>query len=250
MGDLTFLRENFSRVGWFIPPYIRLGALGQIAKDIQDRGGQFSADDLERALGLIYDAGGMAAMVSERYPLTPCIRDYQVTIGEAVEAHFLGLDHVAVSGLIPVIEGAGRQLAQVRGLSATTVKDVFKSLAADCKQEAIAKRLGDFEEVASMMDSFSSFTTDYLYVNSGSYPGADGTNRHGILHGAYADTHYGRPLNFYKTVAAVDFLTFVSSFRANLSWLAPSTTSQSIELARYYVTLSRLKRLKPHGEAG
>jgi hypothetical protein len=250
MGDLTFLRETFSRVGWFIPPYIRLGALGRVAKDIHDRGDQFGPDDLESALTLIYDAGGMAAMVSERYPLTPCIRDYQVTIGEAVEAHFLGLDHVAVSGLIPVIEGAGRQLAQARGLGASTIKDVFKTLAADCKQEAISKQLGDIEEVASMMDSFSSFTTDYLYVNSSSYPGADGTNRHGILHGAYADTHYGRPLNFFKTVAAVDFLTFVSSFRAHLSWLAPDTTTRSTQLAQYYLMLMRLKRVRPRGEAG
>jgi hypothetical protein len=99
--------------------------------------------------------------------------------------------------------------------------------------EAITQNKGAPNEVISMMDSFATFTSEYVYVGSQSYPLADKTNRHGIAHGAYSDHDYGRPLNFYKTIAAVDFLTFVASFRAaipvrsrRLSRLPPHRTPQ------------------------
>jgi hypothetical protein len=74
----------------------------------------------------------------------------------------------------------------------------------------------------------------FFFAESTLYPFTDGTNRHGIAHGAYSDSDYGSPINFYKTIAAVDFLTFVSSFKANLSWLAPNSTPESMKLAAYY----------------
>jgi hypothetical protein len=43
---------------------------------------------------------------------------YQETIAEAILAHFSGLRHVAVGGLILVVEGIGRELARQRGLTA------------------------------------------------------------------------------------------------------------------------------------
>jgi hypothetical protein len=91
-----------------------------------------------------------------------------------------------------------------------------------------------------MMDSFVFFVKNYMYVDSSLYPLVDKTNRHGITHGAYKDADYGRPLNFFKTIAAIEFLTFVSSFRANISWLAPSPTDASLELARHYLMLRKL----------
>jgi hypothetical protein len=199
---------------------------------------------LETALAPIYGPVNLAAMVLERYPLAPIIQNYKLTIEEAVEAHFLGLDHVAVGGLVPVIEGAGRQLAAARGITASGVKQVFTALADDCKREVTSKRLGAWTEVVSMLDSFAAFTSNYFYAASTSYPLSDKTNRHGITHGAYTDGDYGSPLNFYKTIGAVDFLTFVSSFRANISWLAPDHTSRSNRLAAYYLALGGLKKLR------
>jgi hypothetical protein len=81
-------------------------------------------------------------MVMHRYPIAPIIQDYRETIAEAIEAHFFGLNHVAIAGLVPVIEGAGRQLATQRGL--TGVWDVFNTLAADCKQEVTRRGMGGY----------------------------------------------------------------------------------------------------------
>jgi hypothetical protein len=68
-------------------------------------------------------------MVLHRYPLAPTIRNYESTICEAVKAHFLGLDHIAAAGLIPVIEGAGRLLASQRGINSRSIREVFTALA-------------------------------------------------------------------------------------------------------------------------
>ena len=133
-GSLDIWKARFNSVGWFIPPYIQMGFLSGVAADIGNKEDNFEQADLEKILSIAYNAVSLANMVINRYPLAPIVNDYKQTISEAVEAHFLGLDHVATGGLIPVIEGAGRQLAGERGLtSGGSIKDVFKSLATDCK---------------------------------------------------------------------------------------------------------------------
>jgi hypothetical protein len=244
-SNLDGLHRALSRAGWFIPPYTSLGFLYRIAEEIMQQGDGFSQDSLEVALTLLYGAEGVAAMVTERYAAAPVIQDYRVTIAEAAEAHFLGLDHVAVGGLVPVIEGAGERLAAARGLRERTPVNLFRALAKNCKAEVRAKGLGAVAEVECMLDSFVAFARDYLYKDDRCYPLADGTNRPGITHGRYADRDYGRPLNFYKTIAAVDFLTFVASLRANLSWFAPEPTEASRPLAAHYRELMRLRARRP-----
>jgi hypothetical protein len=128
VGGLPFLHQAFNRVGWFIPPYIQSGLLHKLAGEIASRGEQYSQDELEAALTRLYGAYDLAAMVMHRYTIAPVIRDYRETIAEAVEAHFFGLNHIAIGGLVPVIEGAGKRLALERGLKPTNVREVFLSL--------------------------------------------------------------------------------------------------------------------------
>ena len=240
-GTLSHFEEAFSSVGWFLPPYATMGFLSLLAAEVKKSGGSFSQQDLQMWLGHLYEPEGLAAMVSSRYPVTPTICEYKETISEAIEAHLLGLHHVAVGGLVPVIEGVGRDLLSQRGLPIPDgVRGVFAALANDCKQESIDKGIGATGEVISMMNSFAWFTHNVLYVNSGAYPFLDKTNRHGIMHGVYKDQDYGQPINFYKTIGAVDFLCFVSAFRANVSWLAPSPNDESQGLAAYYRGLQKL----------
>jgi hypothetical protein len=54
---------------------------------------------------------------------------------------------VAVGGLIPVIEGVGRELAAQRGLPSNGhTSDVLKALAENCKQESKTKKLRPFNK--------------------------------------------------------------------------------------------------------
>ena len=108
-------------------------------------------------------------MVSERYHSVPYICEYSETIAECVGAYFLGLNRIAVSGLMPVIEGAGRKLAESRSVQVTSIKSVFKNLAADCKSDVIANNIGAVGEIVSKIDAFIEFTDNNLYINSNNY---------------------------------------------------------------------------------
>jgi hypothetical protein len=237
VGTLQHLEKAFKNVGWFLPPYAALGFLSPLGGEILRRGEDFGQGDLEERLGYLYGPEGLAAMVCNSYSITPVICDYQKTISESIEAHFLGLHHVAVAGLVPVIEGAGRDLLQQRGLSSKSVQGVFAKLAKDCKREAVEKQLGAIGEVISMLDSFLWFAENILYAGTGMNQFLDGANRNGITHGAYKDVNYGKPINFYKVIGAIDFLCFVSAFRASISWLAPDPSIASRNLAIYYHVL-------------
>lgn len=246
MSALDHYKESFNSVGWFIPPYVTLGFLGHLSKEISGRGSEFSQKDLEQWLSFVYSPDNLAAMVSERYAITPYISDYKIIITEAIEAHFLGLNHIAVSGLMPVIEGAGKKLAESRNVTWDSITNVFVNLANDCKTDAKTNNIGAVDEIFSMMDSFIYFSKHHLYINSNNYMLPDKTNRHGILHGVYTDADYGLPLNFYKSIAAVDFLCFVSAFRAAISWFAPSPTARSKNLSAYYKNCIVLSKSNPY----
>ncbi|WHH52876.1 hypothetical protein QFA96_12305 [Pseudomonas sp. Ap32] len=234
-GTLEHFRSDFNKVGWFIPPYVTMGFLSNVCRDIRSKGPLFTQDDLEQMLALVYSPANLASMVTERYPKTPFIQNYKLIISEAVQAHFMGLDHVAVAGLMPVIEGAAKKIAADRGVTFGHIRPGFKALADDCKRDAIENNIGDVGELVSMMDSFSDFTDGNLYINSEKYPQPDMTNRHGILHGAFSDEEYGKPINFYKSIAAIDFLCLISAFKAHISWMAPNPTEKSTSLALFYV---------------
>ena len=234
LGDLG---NRLNSVGWFVPPYFSSGLLDTVATTIARRKGLFTQADLGDVLARVYDAKRLASMVLNRYPQTPVITVYAQTISEAVMAHFLRLSHVAVGGLIPVVEGAGRRLATERGLNGQEqIKMVFKSLTGYAKQEVIARRIGATDEIVTMLDSFLGFIEHYFFSKSADYPLMDRTNRNGIAHGAYTDAEYGKPISFYKTIAAVDFLTFVSSLKTSkMSGFVPADTPQSTALAARYV---------------
>lgn len=250
VGSLDYYKKVFNSIGWFIPPYTPMKFLGILAQAIDANGVLFEQNKIEELLAFTYSAENLAAMVCERYPITPFIQEYSEIISESVEAHFAGLDHVAVAGLMPVIEGAGRKIADSRSVHTRSIKKLFLNLAEDCKKESIEKKIGDVAAIISMMDSFSVFAQKHLYIESSDYSLHDKTNRHGILHGVYSDKDYGNPINFYKSIAAVDFLCFVSAFRASISWLAPSPTEFSYKLALHYHLCQLMSRKRPRSSNG
>ncbi|MES2390915.1 MAG: hypothetical protein V4555_04695 [Acidobacteriota bacterium] len=228
-------------VGWFVPPYVSVGLLETVAQNITQAQGQFTVDDLERVLAFIYTPDRLSSMVVSRYPQIPVVELYQETIAEAILAHFSGLRHVAVGGLIPVVEGIGREMARRRGLKSDGgIKTVFRDLFTQAKDDVVQRRIGATQEIVDMLDAFLHFLKEYFFKDSQLYPLLDKTNRHGILHGAYKDGDYGRPINFYKTISAVDILTFVSMLQTTkMSGFAPDLTAESRTLAERYRQLQQ-----------
>jgi hypothetical protein len=252
-SDLDDYKKALNSVGWFIPPYLMLGLLGGLKDAVNsDRlSNQALQGLLEGVLAFAYSPSHLAAMVRGRYPITPFIQEYSEIIGEAIKTHFLGLGHVAVSGLLPVVEGAGRKLSESRSLRSKDIKILFTRLAKDCKREVVQNNIGAVGEIISMIDSFAEFTNKYLYAQSADYRLSDNTNRHGTLHGAYTDGDYGRPISFYKIIGPVDFLCMVSAIRARppISLMAPPETESSKRLSAYYAVCASLGRLGSSIEA-
>jgi hypothetical protein len=241
VGDnLKEVALRLNSVGWFIPPYVSVGFLDLLSTRIAKDKAKFTQDDLETYLARIYGPQRLASMILSRYPEVPVIADFKDTISEAVQAHFMGLGHIAVGGLVPVIEGAGRRISKLWNLKDTgPIEPVFMRLAKSAKVDVKTRRIGAVDEIINMLDSFTHFIGNYFYEGTQAYPLQDRTNRNGITHGTYADADYGKPINFYKTIAAIDFLTFVSSLKTNeISGFVPNETTEAKKLALRYLTLS------------
>ncbi|QQN27123.1 MULTISPECIES: hypothetical protein [Pseudomonas syringae group] len=232
MGNLPHFEKAFGEQGLVIPLYSNRLTLDPAYKEITETPDP-SDQRIEEILSRVYPPGHMAAMVVNRYPNVPFISKYQVTIRESVEAHFLGLDHVAVAGIIPVIEGVGRKLARSKGLEHKYIKQTFTNLTAHSIADVVANQLGDFRAIESVLNSFLTFLQKYFYRDSHNFPLSDKTNRHGITHGSFDDQDFGTPLNFYKTIGVLDVLCLISDFQV---FPARSTPSSEV-LALYYLTL-------------
>jgi hypothetical protein len=165
--NLDIYREAFNGVGWFIPPYVSMGFLSRMVARIRNNNsGEMSQDALEEFLALIYSEENLAAIVTERFHKVPFVCDYKTIISEAITAHFMRLDHIAVAGLLPCIEGIGRKLADSRSVPVTSITSVFVNRAEDCKTQVTTHNIGAVGEIVSMMDLFIDFTANHLYVNS------------------------------------------------------------------------------------
>jgi hypothetical protein len=114
---LSDVKNRLNSVGWFVPPYVSTGFIDMVALTIARGSGEFTQLDLERVLARVYDAERLASMVLNRYPNVPVIMLFTQTISEAVMAHFSGLHHVAVGGLIPVVPHRVLTLSNCRSIA-------------------------------------------------------------------------------------------------------------------------------------
>jgi hypothetical protein len=251
-SSVEFYRDLFTSVGWFIPSHSTMGYINTIANEIKD-----SEDpNIEPFLKELYSSLNQAAMVTERYPVVPYICEYKDIISESIEAHFLGLNYAAVTTLMPVVEGVGNKLVDEWGVDRKFsngnnkgTMTLFSDLAEKCRKYVIDNDLGMVSEIVPALEAFEHYLKNNFYISSTKYTFDDKTNRHGILHGSFKDSDYGVPMNFYKTVGAVEFLCFIISLKEPVSFFAPAPTDKSYQLAAYYDSCktNRLIRQKIFG---
>jgi hypothetical protein len=249
---VDFYRDLFTSVGWFIPSHSTMGYISSIAKEIKDS----EQPNIEPFLKRLYSSINLAAMVTERYPIVPHICDYKDIISESIEAHFLGLNYAAVTTLMPVVEGVGNKLVEewdierkFRNGKNKGTRTLFSDLAKKCREYVIDNELGAVSEIVPALEAFEHYLKNNFYISSTKYSFEDKTNRHGILHGSFKDVDYGVPMNFYKTIGAVEFLCFIISLKEPISFFAPAPTEKSYQLATYYdfCTANRFLRHKIFG---
>ncbi|MEQ4337491.1 MULTISPECIES: hypothetical protein [Pseudomonas syringae group] len=233
MGSLDSYAQELGCHGLMIPPFSNIGILEELIEILRQAPADLD-EKLATVLSRVYTPAHLAAMVISRYANTKVIDLYAETISESIEAHLLGLDHIAVAGLMPVIEGVVVRLSLQNGISAKkNTRQKFSSLVSCAIERNKTVKAGAFQEVESMLMAFLNFLENYFWEGSSSYPLSDKTNRHGILHGAYSDADYGYHINFYKTLTAVDMLCWISEFQP----FQPKPTGESRALTAYYLMM-------------
>lgn len=244
MGSLGYFEEVFGKYGLMIPVFSNFGILQDLCAELAGVENP-SDEEVQSVLSMVYTPGHLAAMVLSRYPIVPFVSDFKVSIAESVEAHFLGLGHVAVAGLMPVVEGVGRRLYEHKKLGprrGNGIVNRFNALTDLAIAEVNEQKLGDYAEVHSMLNSFRVFLGGFFYTDSEAYPISDKTNRNGVAHGAYDDGDFGSPLNFYKTIGAIDMLCLIATFQV----FPPKATPESNALAMHYQSIRNLNNYNRH----
>jgi hypothetical protein len=240
---------TFKDLDWFVPPYMQGGVIRKLAAAIDAAPESQRHAILEVELRRLYGLEHLASMLLERYQKVDIVQDFAEQIGEAIEAHALGLDHAAVSTLLPVIEGILRKLAIAAGRD---VGSGTKRLADEIEQMAERERGAMTNlpgndaliERVHMLEQLRDFMRDRLLVRAADYEGLNNLNRHGILHGVFES--YGAESNFQKLVSFLDGLTFFITLNTSgVSCFAPDYGPESRTLALYFRGLAGVSQLRP-----
>jgi hypothetical protein len=234
-GVAEYMANAFKEVDWPIPPYLKLGFLTRLAKDIKDAPHDAKPSIMREKLAGAYTADYLAAMFLDRYSTIPYVKDFARQIDESIRTYFCGYTFNAVTGLLPVVEGIIRKMAtsQNRDIGQGT-KKLNDELQALVDRELQSPAC--YGERLVVLEAFRDFVRDRLLQNTDSYVGLNEFNRHGILHGIFED--FGQTINFLRLITLLDLLCFsIGLMEGGVSMFAPAPTPASSRLAAVYATL-------------
>lgn len=227
-----WLANAFRQVDWLIPAWLTMGFLSQFAKAIETTAPAARPELLRRTLTLVYGPDHLAPMYLDRYSRILHVRDFSRPIDEAIKAYFSGYKLVAVTALIPVVEGIVRKMAirQNRDVGLGTRKLIAEF---DALVERERNSPNCYGERLVMLECLRDFMRDRFLIKTADYDGLDEFNRHGILHGIY--DKFGEEINFFRLITLLDLLCFaIGLIEGGVSCFAPSPTPQSAALAAHY----------------
>ncbi|UTL80429.1 hypothetical protein [Pseudomonas putida] len=180
------------------------------------------------------------------------LKNYRLIIFEAIEAFFMGLDHIAIMSLLPVFEGGLRNVQNLvlKEDLGNVSGDVFAKRLKQILKEWGSRRVVQYswhpgvygcDEIevdfythicpqADVMNCFLLFFKNVLYKNSSG--GELGFNRHVILH--MLDNDFNRPANFYRIFLALTHIAFIESLsNQKIPFFWPGYSAESRRLSNY-----------------
>ncbi|UWF46928.1 hypothetical protein NYP20_16385 [Pseudomonas sp. N3-W] len=250
-SGLVGIRDDFLSVDIVVPVYYQMGMLDKLAFKIH------RASTIEEKLkiadaGLIgmFDCESLAALVEGVYRKKRTMNKYADQINESIKAYFLGLHGVAITGLIPCVEGIIRTMGNDIGLSvgekvdARSLLRVFKKL----KQQEVDSALDGygwypeqmnvafferFHERIQMLGNVVIFIETALYQHTSLYTRETLLNRHGISHGLFEG--YASVANFLRLINLINSLSAAAILVEGCgSFFHPPVTEESKKLAWNY----------------
>jgi hypothetical protein len=230
-----WLGEIFKSVDWLIPAYLSLGFIHRLATVIDRAEGEDKLNIFRGVLSLVYTPEYLAKFYLARYSQIIHVRDFSRQIDESFKAYFSGYRLVAITAMIPVLEGIIRKIATAAsrdvGPGTSGVLREFETIVEDETNSPHR-----YEERLVMLQLLRDFMRDRFLKNTSRYEGLNQFNRHGILHGVFDD--YGEELNFLRVITILDLLCFIIGLRGGrVSLFAPEDTEESKKLAARYIGL-------------
>ncbi|EMK01226.1 hypothetical protein [Leptospira sp. B5-022] len=251
-------RDEFLKIGWFFPAYIVANPLKVLAAELKSQSIDSKMTILESILLSLYNLEYLSRMYSERYAKVAYVSYRKEIILESIEAFSLGLNHCAITTLIPVIEGTIRDIADLNGEKSVDVAvnkllGILRDYKKKIKTESFLKDFDyfppefkadgffdDFHEQFQLLEGLIRYMNEFLYKDSQLVDDIGNLNRHSILHGFFKTYDY--PFNFVRLISILDLLVFVIMLKTNFSSnLPPDQTEKSIALFDHLERLSSIE---------
>ncbi|MCE9955057.1 MULTISPECIES: hypothetical protein [Aeromonas] len=251
-GRVTALQERMLNLLIPVPLFIGEGTI------VRDIGRINKTDDPYKSasewLHENFTPDVYAAYFNKYFSVSDSLADYKTIIFEAIEAHHMGLDHIAIMSLFPVFE-AGLRNIQVsilnQGINTVSTAEFEKGL-----KELIMQRgrnymspyiwhpgkgynseveidfLTHVNPQCDVINAFRIFFSSVLYKPSGSDRTLNGFNRHLIVHLLKNDFH--EPSNFPRIILALTHIMFIESLQnEKVPFFWPGIDQVDMELGSY-----------------
>jgi hypothetical protein len=229
----AWLGQVFRSVDWLIPAFLGVGLSETLARVIEISEGDKKLEILRETMAAVYNPQYLATMYLERYSQVIHMRDFSKQIDECFRAFYSGYKIVAVTSMIPVLEGIIRKIAGAAnrdvGQGTQGLQREFEALIEEEKNSPHR-----YEERLIMFELLLEFMKERFLKNTNRYEGIQNFNRHGILRGVFDD--FGEELNFLRIVMLLDLLLFTIIYRKQtvVSIFTPEDTDASRVLAAQY----------------
>ncbi|QYX54397.1 hypothetical protein K3F44_08925 [Pseudomonas sp. S07E 245] len=247
-SGVAWMRSAFAEADIVVPPYYQMGFLHEHAGKIlraETHLGKMDAGST--MLAYMYPASGMAALIAGVWSKRKSFELFHAQVVESAKAYCLGLYGVAITGLLPCVEGVVRELGVLSGVpvgdsvSIRILTKVFRRLQRkelesmldgyDWYPEAELNiaLLDGFHERVQMFESISSYLQSRLYLHTEVAPEYLTLNRHGIAHGLFQG--YATKENYlrlFNLMSALSFAAAMAEGRGSL--MHPGTSPESDEL--------------------
>lgn len=226
-GRVTTLQQKMLGLAIPVPLYIGEGTISKEIHEINQSNTPLK--DCDQWLHSNFSIEAALTYFQRYFSVSNSFKEYKTIIFEAIEAYYMGMDHVAIMSLIPVFEAGLRKIQNsVLGMSAQNVsaKEFERGLKELCLDWGRRRTQGyiwypgrsyntaveiDFLThicpQTDVINAFRLFFSNVLYKNSGA--GIVGINRHVIVHMLKND--FSNPANFSRIFLAMTHITFIES---------------------------------------
>ncbi|WP_445672545.1 hypothetical protein [Pseudomonas inefficax] len=199
-----------------------------------------------------------ATYFNKFFSASESLKEYRLIVFEALEAYYLGMDHVAIMSLIPVFEAGLRNIQTSRlGVDRNNVSgEKFEHYLRDIIIQWGRRRLDSYawhpgknynQEVeinflthicpqSDVINAFRLYFKEILYKPS--HDQANGFNRHVIMHLLKND--FNNPANFVRIFICLTHITFIESLEnQNVPFFWRGIDEKDLTVAAYFAEISR-----------